>query len=114
MGTITSMCTEPILAPNKFGYQSLDFLRRHIAMESTYEEIPKASRVGLEFWVEWHTFLTEMRFPTYQIEQVEIEDICKVAGLSEHCKKHQAHKSKKNQRPHREKFNWQELYTIDP
>jgi len=107
--SITSMCTEPVLT------DELDFLRRHILLESSHESPAQGSRATLEFWVEWQLFLQQMRFPTYQIEQVESRDVFRMAHLQQYYHEpSMTTSSSTNSRKHRDKFTWQELYTIDP
>uniref|UniRef100_A0A7S1BHU8 Uncharacterized protein n=1 Tax=Corethron hystrix TaxID=216773 RepID=A0A7S1BHU8_9STRA len=109
LGSITSMCTEPVLTGE------LNFLQRHILLESSREGSVYRSRATLEFWVEWQTFLQKMRFPTYQIEQVEPRDIFRLAHLQQYYHERSDRvSSSTNSRKHRNKFTWQELYTIDP
>jgi hypothetical protein len=111
LGSITSMCTEPVFT------RELNFLRRHINFTSSMESPRHKSRGVLEFWVRWHTFLKEMEFPAYQIEQVEAEDIFRIAGLEQlyHNRSSKGNvASKTNTRGHRSSFTWDQLYTIDP
>lgn len=78
LSSITSMCTEPILSREKA------FLQRHIPLPSSYEKKELywtiSSRVCLEFWVKWQTFITAMRFPTYKVSEVELRDIFDISG----------------------------------
>lgn len=107
--SITSMCTEPVFTVE------LEFLRRHINMTSSTESPRYTSRAVLEFWVEWNSYLKEMKLPTYQIEQVEAKDIFSMAGLEKiYQNRTKDVSSFTNARDHRAKFTWQELYTIDP
>jgi hypothetical protein len=110
LGSITSMCTEPIFTGE------LSFLRKHINFTSSTESPHYKSRGVLEFWVRWHTFLKEMKFPAYQIEQVEAEDIFRIAGLEQLYNRSSKGNmsSKTNTRGHRSHFTWDQLYTIDP
>mmetsp|Transcript_34056 Transcript_34056/g.55616 ORF Transcript_34056/g.55616 Transcript_34056/m.55616 type:complete len:357 (+) Transcript_34056:1-1071(+) len=109
LSSITSICTEPV-----FGGM-LSFLQRHIPLNSSREENPQLSKACLEFWVQWHSFLTEMRFPTYKIEEVELQDIFQISGLGHLYLEEPLDISiKSNHRGHRPKFSWQELYTMDP
>ena len=109
LASMASMCTEPVLT------RDLDFLRRHILMENSRESPVNQGQATLEFWVEWHSFLQKMRFPTYQTEQVEPRDIFRMAHLQQHYNETaKATSSSTNHREHRDKFTWQELYTIDP
>jgi hypothetical protein len=110
LSSITSMCTEPVLT------DELKFLQRHIGMPSSYEDVKYSSRAVVEFWVEWHEFLNDLQLPTYQIEMVDFKDIFRVAGLGKYYNEtlEPDVSSKTNSREHREKFTWQEIYTIDP
>jgi hypothetical protein len=111
LGSITSMCTEPVYTGE------LKFLQRHINFTSSLESPRSKSRGVLEFWVRWHTFLKEMKFPTYQIEQVEAEDIFRIAGLEQLYHNRTSKgvvSSSTNARDHRDRFSWQQIYTIDP
>ena len=109
LGGITSMCTEPI-------YRVKDFLERHVNLTSLHENPAHNSRVVLEWWVEWHTFLQDLDLPSYQIENVQAIDIFRVAGLEHVYQKQRTRAPPKNtnKREHRDKFTWQELFTIDP
>lgn len=113
LSSITSMCTEPFSKP-----AYVHFLWRHIPLNSSRADggIHKG-RVCLEFWVQWHTFLVDMKFPTYRIEDVEFQSIFEVSGLS-HLYNHDVQNSSTsnttNSRKHRSTFTWQDLYTMDP
>jgi len=104
------MCTEP-LAEKEYA----DFLRRHIELKS-YDESPRlSSRLSLEMFVHWRSFLMQLKLPTYQIENVKPQDIFRHSDLNQYY--HEPRKTipaTVNSRKHREKFTWQELYTIDP
>uniref|UniRef100_A0A7S2UMH2 Uncharacterized protein n=1 Tax=Attheya septentrionalis TaxID=420275 RepID=A0A7S2UMH2_9STRA len=109
--SITAICTEPTPDP-----RYAKFLQKHVNMTTMFEYPVLKSRVILQFWVEWHTFLKNMRFPAYQIENVEASDIFQLAGLGHiyNGTKSNEVSSSHNKRGHRPSFNWQELYTIDP
>lgn len=103
---ITSMCTEPI-----FGGTYLPFLLRHINVAAAHESPRFKSRGVLQFWVEWHSFLREARFPSYQVEEADVRSIFRMAGLSE---SYGRRRTQANHRDHRPYFSWRELFTIDP
>ena len=72
----------------------------------------------MEFYLEWHSFLNELRLPTYQMEQVDFRDIFNVAELGNFYRgrirrKKDVHETT-NSRDHRLRFTWQDLYTIHP
>ena len=59
-------------------------------------------------WVEWHSFLTAMRFPTYKVEEADMKSIYEVAGLGHLYSEGESDAaSRSNYRTHREKFTWQ-------
>ena len=105
LSSITSLCTEPVLSRMR------QFLQRHIPLDSSRA---LKSVACLEFWVLWHSFLNEMRFPIYRIEDVEIQDIFQISGLAHlYLEEPLNISTKSNHRSHRSKFSWQELYTMD-
>ena len=109
LGSVASMCTEPIFTSESA------FLQRHVYMPSFYEEPKSHARAALEFCVEWHTYLLEMKLPTYKVENVTARTIFQLAGLEEEY--HEAASvvsGSTNARKHRPAFTWQELYTLDP
>lgn len=112
LGAITSMCTEPITSEPSYFL----FLKRHIPLNSSSEEPRSLSKMCLEFWVQWHTFLTNMKFPTYKIEDVTMKDIFDISELGHLYIEEPLGNSrvKSNRRRHRTTFSWQDIYTIDP
>lgn len=116
LSAITSMCTEPVLGSAK------SFIRRHIPIQSSHvEDLGAATQAAhrtrstLEFWIEWHTFITSMRFPTFRVFETDLQDVFSVSGLHHLYKDKQSNISTKtNSRKHRSTFTWQDLYTIDP
>ena len=113
LSSITSMCTEPVLSGEKA------FLQRHIPLPSSYEKKELYSKISsracLEFWVEWHTFITAMRFPTYKVLEVELRDIFDISGLGHlYLSEGRNITTNSNHRRHRKKFSWQEIFTMDP
>lgn len=106
LSSITALCAEKIF---------VDLIGRHIPYNSSREKPNSKGRSCLEFWVQWHSFLTEMKFPTYQIENVAIKDIFQISGLGHlYLEQPLNITTNKNQRKHRENFSWQEIYTLDP
>lgn len=107
---ITSMCTEPV------HYLSNSFLMNHINI-TIFDETDhlRTSRMVLEWWVGWQTFLAELKLPSYQIEGIQVKDIFRITGLERVYRSHQKRVPPvKNKRDHRTAFSWQELFTIDP
>lgn len=108
---ITSMCTENVQHMKRF-------LERHVhftfPMDANSNHKPQ---IVLEWWVAWHSFLSDLKLPTYQIEIVQAHDIFRMAGL-DHLYNETAVTSNSNhnsnRRSHRPSFSWQELFTIDP
>ena len=112
--SITSMCTEI----RKFHPHLYPFLSKKLNMSIAYtgQASMRSGRVALQFWVGWHSFLKDVKFPTYQIETIDAKSIFQMAGLEAI---YNATPSKlvsrtHNTRGHRKSFTWQELYTIDP
>jgi hypothetical protein len=60
---ITSMCTEPV------NYLSTIFLKNHINI-TIFDETDhlRTSRMVLEWWVGWQTFLAELKLPSYHAD----------------------------------------------
>lgn len=105
---ITSMCTEPV------ELLSTKFLNKHINITAFDDNIHTSFTV-LQWWVEWHTFLVDLKLPSYQIERVQAQDIFRIAGLEHLYNATQANnKTHSNTRFHRQTFTWQDLFTIDP
>ena len=116
---ISSMCTEPILTSE--GLSSRVFLQSHIPLRSSYfnhstTDIKEAhTQSCLEFWVEWHTYITAMRFPTFEVFDVNLKDIFTVSEMNYlYQEKLPGIRIKTNSRKHRKRFTWQDLYTINP
>ena len=111
--SITALCTEPL-----HDKRYLTFLQRHINVTSSYNDWNWKAITTLKFWVDWHQYLNDMKFPTYQIEQVRAEDMFRMAGLESIYNASKADKEKvskdHNKRSHRSGFSWQDLYSLDP
>lgn len=108
---ITSMCTEPSQTT-----MMQQFLKRHLNF-TIFDVGPNHKpHIALEWWVGWHTFLTDLKIPVYQIEKVKAKDIFRMAGLEHVYRANQTRvpSSITNGRKHRKPFTWQELFTIDP
>jgi hypothetical protein len=106
---ITSMCTENV-------YYMKRFLERHVNFTIPVDEQGNYKpQIVLEWWVAWHSFLSDLKLPTYQIETVQARDIFRMAGLEHLYHEHETKMTtNSNQRSHRQYFSWQELFTIDP
>jgi hypothetical protein len=111
---ITAQCSDPLENDGAF----LPFLRRHINVSSSNDDWNWKAVTTLKFWVEWHQYLNDMKFPTYQIEQVRAEDMFPMAGLESiyNAQKVEEKKVAKdhNHKEHRSDSLWQDLYSLDP
>lgn len=108
--SITSMCTEPLV---ETGYAR--FLGRHINYSYAYESPQHKIRAALQFYVEWHKFLEDLRLPLFRVEDIDAETLFLLGGIQEKYI-HKARPIKKavNSRKHRSIFRWNELFTADP
>ena len=72
---ITSMCTENVQYMKQFLERHFNFT---IPIDANANHKPQ---IVLEWWVAWHSFLSDLKIPTYQIETVQAHDIFRMAGL---------------------------------
>ena len=110
--SITAMCAVPL-----HDGACLTFLQRHINVSSSLDDWNWKAVTTLNFWVDWHQYLNDMKFPTYQIEQVRAEDMFRMAGLEKVYNSSNVDKKVSkdhNTRRHRSGLSWQDLYSLDP
>jgi len=113
LNSITSLCTEPF-----YKEEYISFVQRHVNLTSPNLDDKKSKPLtALSFWVQWHQFLNDMKFPTYQIELVKAEDLFWMAELEilyneSNVKKEVA--TNHNKRKHVSLFSWRDLYSLDP
>ena len=64
--------------------------------------------------MEWHSFITAMRFPTYRVEEADVRSIFDAAGLGHLYSDDESNATRNsNERSHRETFTWQGIYRIE-
>ena len=76
----------------------------------------------LEFYLECHSFLNELKLPTYLVEDVNFKDVFDISGLGDRYHRQRTKKggssdgpSKSyNSRSHRPTFTRKEIYSINP